>query len=144
MGTGGSFPREILASLKQLQLPLRGLCVDVCMNTEELIFKDLLQVHAETLERLYVIKGNGVSYPNFPFGLHLPNLTNLDVGSGIITNLNFLKQTPSLKAITVGVCTGKSVGYDNCEYLLAYNHSKYNCDLQACFSHLSVSANSPV
>jgi len=73
------------------------------MNTEEEIFKELLQVHAGTLETLYVINvKSGISYPNFPFGIHLPYLVKLELSNEIVTNLNFLKHMPSLKLLGVG------------------------------------------
>jgi len=103
-----SFKSEVLASLQHLKLPLKEFICSLGMRTEEHIFKQLLQVHAETLEELFILKlPSSISYLNFPFGIHLPHLVNLTLSSGIVTNLNFLKQTPALKRISVGVTSGR-------------------------------------
>jgi len=71
-------------------------------HTQERILQQLLQVHAETLESLVVMKSKSdLCYPNFPFGIHLPKLATLIVPRGIVANLNFLKHTSALKSLNI-------------------------------------------
>jgi len=90
-------------SLKHLKLPLKNFFFEVGHKTEDHIFRELLQVHAETLVELFVLKErSGILYPNFCFGIHLPYLTTLRFGNGIVANLNFLKHMPVLKSVSLG------------------------------------------
>jgi len=77
-------------------------CFDIGMNTEEAIFKQLLEIHAGTSEILKIGRGpSQISFPSFPFGINLSHLTCLDLPHNALRNLNFLKHLPALNSLSL-------------------------------------------